>query len=436
MAKKVAIIGAGCSGLAAIKCCLEEGLEPTCFEKCNDIGGLWRYTESVEDKRASLYTSVVTNTSKEMTCYSDFPMPEDFPTYLHHSKVLQYLRLYANHFRLLKYIQFEVYLSTREGTWVLSRISKHGYPIDMALSTRLAFLISSSLPLSVLVRLNEKQMNSWFDHENYGLKPKNRSVLKEPMVNDYLPSLILYGAVRVKPNISRFTETSVIFEDGTVVEDLDEVIFATGYNMSFPFLDDSVIRVEDNKVPLYKNVFPLHHEKPTLAFLGLVQPLGSILPVAELQARWATRIFKGIVHLPSVQKMKAYYKKSMENKKKCFGHSRSHGLQSYYIAHMDEIAVEIGVRPSITCFFLTDPKLAWNLLFGPCTAYQYRLTGSGKWTGARKAILSQWSRTLSPAKTRVVHKNDEPWSIAKLIIGLCVLSTAILLGFNYLNFKN
>ncbi|XP_068096024.1 dimethylaniline monooxygenase [N-oxide-forming] 2-like isoform X3 [Hyperolius riggenbachi] len=276
MAKKVAIIGAGCSGLAAIKCCLEEGLEPTCFEKCNDIGGLWRYTESVEDKRASLYTSVVTNTSKEMTCYSDFPMPEDFPTYLHHSKVLQYLRLYANHFRLLKYIQFEtevcwvkegpdfaakghwevltrkneaekkeyfdavlvcnghhtdhylplqsfpgiedfkghyihsrfyknsegyrgktvlvvgignsagdicaeisdkakqVYLSTREGTWVLSRISKHGYPIDMALSTRLAFLISSSLPLSVLVRLNEKQMNSWFDHENYGLKPKNR----------------------------------------------------------------------------------------------------------------------------------------------------------------------------------------------------------------------------------------------------------------------
>uniref|UniRef100_A0A8C9PYS3 Flavin-containing monooxygenase n=1 Tax=Spermophilus dauricus TaxID=99837 RepID=A0A8C9PYS3_SPEDA len=42
-AKKIAVIGAGVSGLGAIKCCLEEGLEPMCFEKGSDIGGLWRY---------------------------------------------------------------------------------------------------------------------------------------------------------------------------------------------------------------------------------------------------------------------------------------------------------------------------------------------------------------------------------------------------------
>lgn len=41
--RKIAVIGAGLSGLGAIKCCLEEGLEPVCFEKSNDIGGLWRY---------------------------------------------------------------------------------------------------------------------------------------------------------------------------------------------------------------------------------------------------------------------------------------------------------------------------------------------------------------------------------------------------------
>lgn len=41
--KKIAVIGAGISGLGAIKCCLEEGLQPTCFEKGSDIGGLWRY---------------------------------------------------------------------------------------------------------------------------------------------------------------------------------------------------------------------------------------------------------------------------------------------------------------------------------------------------------------------------------------------------------
>lgn len=107
MAVKVAIIGAGCSGLAAIKCCLEEGLDPTCFEKSDDIGGLWKYSETVEEGRASIYQSVFTNTSKEMMCYSDFPMPEDFPVHLHHSKILEYLHLYAEHFNLLKYIQLQ-----------------------------------------------------------------------------------------------------------------------------------------------------------------------------------------------------------------------------------------------------------------------------------------------------------------------------------------
>jgi NADPH-dependent glutamate synthase beta subunit-like oxidoreductase len=41
--KKIAVIGAGVSGLGAIKSCLEKGLEPVCFENSNDIGGLWRY---------------------------------------------------------------------------------------------------------------------------------------------------------------------------------------------------------------------------------------------------------------------------------------------------------------------------------------------------------------------------------------------------------
>uniref|UniRef100_A0A672U8A2 Flavin-containing monooxygenase n=1 Tax=Strigops habroptila TaxID=2489341 RepID=A0A672U8A2_STRHB len=42
----VAVVGAGVSGLTATKCCLDEGLEPTCFEQSQDIGGLWRYTVS------------------------------------------------------------------------------------------------------------------------------------------------------------------------------------------------------------------------------------------------------------------------------------------------------------------------------------------------------------------------------------------------------
>jgi len=44
---RVAVVGAGVSGLAAIKCCRDEGLDVVCFETRNDLGGLWNYTETV-----------------------------------------------------------------------------------------------------------------------------------------------------------------------------------------------------------------------------------------------------------------------------------------------------------------------------------------------------------------------------------------------------
>lgn len=45
--KSIAVIGGGVSGLSSIKCCLEEGLEPVCFERTDDIGGLWRFQVSL-----------------------------------------------------------------------------------------------------------------------------------------------------------------------------------------------------------------------------------------------------------------------------------------------------------------------------------------------------------------------------------------------------
>ena len=52
---RVAVIGAGVSGLAAIKSCLDEGLQPTCFERSDSLGGLWRYR--LEDSPENAFTS-------------------------------------------------------------------------------------------------------------------------------------------------------------------------------------------------------------------------------------------------------------------------------------------------------------------------------------------------------------------------------------------
>lgn len=115
---------------------------------------------------------------------------------------------------------------------------------------------------------------------------------QHPTINDDLPNRIISGKVLVKANVTEFTETAAIFEDGTKEENIDFVVFATGYTFAFPFLGND-IRSVNNQIPLYKFVFPPHLEKPTLAIIGLVQPLGAIMPIAELQARWAVRVFKG-----------------------------------------------------------------------------------------------------------------------------------------------
>lgn len=70
-------------------------------------------------------------------------------------------------------------------------------------------------------------------------------------------------------------------------------VFATGYKFSFPFLAADVIPVSQNKASLFKNVFPPELDQPTLAVVGLVQPLGSTLPISEMQARCAALVFKG-----------------------------------------------------------------------------------------------------------------------------------------------
>ncbi|CAI5776293.1 dimethylaniline monooxygenase [N-oxide-forming] 2 isoform X1 [Podarcis lilfordi] len=539
MVRRVAIVGAGVSGLASIKCCLDEGLEPTCFEKSDGIGGLWQFTETPQKGRIGVYRSVMTNTSKEMTCFSDFPFPEDCPNYLRHSALLEYLRAYAKHFCLLDYIRFQttvcsirkhphftatgqwvvdtetngeqtseifdgvmvcsghyaeinlpldsfpgienfkgryfhsweyrdqkgfegqkvlvvgagntggdlavdisrtaakVFLSTRSGAWVISRISEAGWPVDMAWTTRFYELIEKLLPEGTAYKLMAKKINRWFNHENYGLIPVKSNSWTSLILNDELPSCILCGTVTVKPNVKRFTDTSAVFEDETVEENIDTVIFTTGYSATFPFLEESLRDACRSSTSLYKHIFPPHLEKPTLAFVGFIALAGPILPAAELQARWITRVFNGSSELPPMSRLiseVAKRKNALLKKGITDISSKKDKTRMKFVSYMDEIAACLGVKPNVPLLFLSDPKLAWMVFFGPCTSYQYRLTGPGKWREARGAILTQWDRVLKPLKTRVVEDSPQPATVPHWVkaLALPIFLGAALIILKYL----
>lgn len=121
-----------------------------------------------------------------------------------------------------------------------------------------------------------------------------------PTINDELPFRIMMGAVQVRPDVHEFTDSSISFVDGTT-EQIDAVVFATGYEYKIHFLDDSVTKIEDNRTCLYKYMFPPHLEHPTLGIVGMVQAIGAIMPISEIQCRWYTGLITGKLTLSSLK---------------------------------------------------------------------------------------------------------------------------------------
>ncbi|XP_074603122.1 flavin-containing monooxygenase 5-like [Brevipalpus obovatus] len=105
--KKICVIGAGASGINAIKECRDEGFDVVCYEQSNFLGGLWKYRDDDVDGLASVMRSTIINSSKEMSSYSDFPPPPEFPNYMHNTLMHEYFERYAEHFGVRPFIKFE-----------------------------------------------------------------------------------------------------------------------------------------------------------------------------------------------------------------------------------------------------------------------------------------------------------------------------------------
>src|SRR5215469_12441682 len=93
-AGRVCVIGAGPSGLTAIKNLLAVGVDAVaCFDEGAAIGGNWVFDESAE--RTSVYESTHIISSKSWTEFEDFPMPDDYPDFPSHRQMRAYFESYA-----------------------------------------------------------------------------------------------------------------------------------------------------------------------------------------------------------------------------------------------------------------------------------------------------------------------------------------------------
>lgn len=178
-------------------------------------------------------------------------------------------------------------LSTRRGAHVLPK-----YLFGIPLDTVCPEAIWRFTPMWLFRRAFQTVV--WLNRGTlslYGLPRPGHAVLQEhPTISSDLPSLVREHRVFVKPDVDRLDGDAVVFADGSR-EPADAIILATGYHVTFPFLDGSMIAPDDNRVRLYRHV--VHPDVPGLFFIGLVQPWGAIFPLAEAQASWVGDLIEG-----------------------------------------------------------------------------------------------------------------------------------------------
>ncbi len=438
MDKRVAIIGAGSSGIAAAQVLHARGVGFDCFEMGSEVGGNWRYDN--DNSMSSAYRSLHINTSRQLMEYEAYPMPEDLPDYPSHWQIARYFDDYVDHFGFRDQITFRTevvkveplgptgsdryavtlrgrnehgeptepevrhyehvvvanghhwdprwpepsfpgaeefpglqlhahyyktpdifagkrvlvlgignsatdiavessrvaertYLAMRRGAHIVPKYV-FGVPTDHLTDSFVARTptLVQQLSMAAMLRLTQGKVT------DYGLPRPDHAVLHaHPTVSDDLLTRLGHGDLTVLPNIDRFEGSKVFFVDGSAHE-VDVVVYCTGYKVSFPFLDERVVRAGDNHVDLYRRVVDPEH--PGLYFVGLIQPLGAIMPLAEAQAHWVADLVTGTAALPSYDEMRRQIREYDEHLRKRYVASKRHTIQVDFHKYRAEVVKE------------------------------------------------------------------------------------------------
>lgn len=228
----------------------------------------------------------------------------------------------------------KTFLAMRRGAYVMPKYM-NGKPTDEAASP-----ILTRMPLWFQRFVLERMVGlTAGDMTAYGLpQPDHKLLEAHPTVSAELLSRLGHGDIAVKPNIDRFSGgRRVRFADGSE-EEIDLVVYCTGYKITFPFFAPELVKADGNRLPLYRRVASVDH--PGLFFVGFIQPLGAIMPLAEAQAEWIADLLSGRGSLPSVGEMREEIAAAEGKMRKRYVASKRHTIQVDFHPYLREIRRE------------------------------------------------------------------------------------------------
>jgi dimethylaniline monooxygenase (N-oxide forming) len=216
------------------------------------------------------------------------------------------------------YVAANTYLAARKGAWIIPKYV-FGKPVDqLPNNPRIPFAIRQRMIHQTIKTLTGPP-------ERYGLpKPDHKFGEAHPTVSGRILDRIAHGTIAPKPNIATLEGERVRFSDGGEVH-ADVVVYCTGYKISFPFFDADFLAAPDNHIELFRRVF--HPEIGGLYFIGLLQPLGAIMPLAEAQSAWVGDYLRGEYALPSPAELHRDIASDQAAMRKRYVASKRHTIQ-------------------------------------------------------------------------------------------------------------
>lgn len=230
-----------------------------------------------------------------------------------------------------KPIAKKLMVAARRGVWIFPKYI-NGHPPDKGVAPA---WIPNWLYRFMMKRMIVKTVGHM---KNYGLpEPEHHPADAHPSVSGEFLTRAGCGDVHMKPNIAEKMGKQVKFADGSV-EDVDAIIYATGYNITFPFLDQETAPVVDNHIGLFKRIW--RPGVPNLFFMGLAQPLPTLVNFAERQAKWIAAFLMGEYVLPPADEMEKSIVADEEAAMGRYYKSRRHTMQVNFDKYCIDIQME------------------------------------------------------------------------------------------------